>query len=329
MPDLDQSDIFDALDVPVIILDREYRIVRTNEALARATGAQVAELLGQKLLDAFAESEARKAVFQDAYERAFAGERVVLEKEYYGLRSGDPDYPHVEDRWWTVRIAPLADGAHIVLSVYDDTAEVLASDMAKAVRRELQHRMANLSGLVTIIARRSAKGAADVPSYVKALVGRLEALAHSTRLLGNDDWRGTDLRVLVGAAMEPFGDLSLRRLFLEGPDVQIDAGAAQALAMGLHELATNAAKYGALSLPEGRVNVTWARKEDGALRFVWRESGVSGLAPSERTGFGTTILGQLLPMQLDGEATIDVGPHGLTYALTVGDAHLCGDRGRT
>ena len=224
---------------------------------------------------------------------------------------------------------PVADSARrgggsqlIIGAVTDVTERVRSVEMKDAVQRELQHRIGNLAALVSVIARQSARSATDVATYARDLVARIETLTHATRLLSGSNWRGTKVRELVSTALAPFDGLAEGRTVVRGPDVTLGAGAGQALVMGLHELATNAAKYGALSVPGGRIEVDWKRDGPGGLALRWRETGVGPVAPPEHRGFGSTILTTLLPAQLDGTASHRFEADGLCYDITVSADHV-------
>ncbi|MCK0166486.1 PAS domain-containing protein [Jannaschia sp. S6380] len=315
------EDVFEAVAIPLVILDREHRIVDMNTRF-RTMLSVPPEVIGRRMLDVFAETDERRARFERAYDRALRGETVVLDREYYRVQPGDGDDEGWEDRWWTVGVSPLdrRDGRHIVLVIEDRTSEVLAERMNETIASELQHRMANLASLIGVIAQQSARGATDVDAFGEALIARIEALTHATRILSGEQWTGAPVAELVSGALKPFESVLGNRVSIGGAAVALTAPAAQALTMGLHELATNAVKHGALSRSAGRLAIAWAPAENGGLDLEWRETGTGPTANPEHAGFGTTMLTRLLPTQLQGEAERTFTRDGMEYRLRIGPA---------
>ncbi|MES2710748.1 MAG: sensor histidine kinase [Pseudomonadota bacterium] len=152
----------------------------------------------------------------------------------------------------------------------------------------------------------------DVPSFVRVVEGRVAALARAQTLLAEERWEGATLRAMLEGELAPF--LAGHRASLDGPPTVLPPGTAQPLAMALHELATNAAKHGALSVPEGRVAVTWRLGDDGlgVLRLSWAESNGPEIAgPPTQRGFGSRVLEGTVRGQLGGAVTIAWATTGL------------------
>ena len=222
-----------------------------------------------------------------------------------------------EVRWMQVR-AELALGddgqpRSAIGVILDVTERKAAEERFQLLAREVDHRANNLlavvQGTVQLSQAPSAAGLKDV------LIGRISALGRAHQLLSEARWEGADLRRLVEEELLAFSLGEASRVSIEGPDVALSPAAAQALAMALHELATNAAKYGALSASQGRVAVRWSRAADGPLRLTWTESGGPDVSPPSRRGLGTTILGRALAGPLNGTSTLDWRPDGLVCEL--------------
>lgn len=318
-----RDEIFDAAPVPLVVLDERHRIVALNP-MFRSMLPTPDDAVGRGLLDVFPEADERRARFFEAYDRSLAGATVVLDRELYRVQVPDGAPDEFEDRWWTVRISPLdhPDGRRILLVIEDRTPEMLAEQMASTVTAELLHRTANLSSLIAVIARQSARNATEVPAYCEALVARIEALMQTTRVLSGTQWKGAPMAELVESALAPFETVLAGRVTIDGTSAAICAHGAQALTMGLHELATNAAKHGALARPGGKLRISWAPTDEGELRFLWHETGAGPTLAPEREGFGTTMLTKLLPMQLQGSADREFTADGLRYRLDIGEAML-------
>ncbi|WP_073137720.1 PAS domain S-box protein [Muricoccus roseus] len=184
--------------------------------------------------------------------------------------------------------------------------------------REVDHRAKNALSVVQAALRLTR--AEDVPSYRRAIEGRVAAMARAQTLLAEDRWTGADLRALLSGEVGPFlvGDEARARL--EGPPVTLPARATQPLAMAVHELATNAAKHGALSSPAGRLRIGWWLEggPDGRLHLRWEESGGPALAgqPGHR-GFGSRMLDGTLRGQLGGQVRMDWSGPGLVCEMMV------------
>ena len=185
--------------------------------------------------------------------------------------------------------------------------------------RELDHRAKNTLAVVQAALRLTPKD--DAESYAKAVGGRVSALARAHTLLAKGQWSGADLRDLVWGELAPFlgsaGDkVRQPRAALDGPDVTLVPGAAQAISMALHELATNATKHGALSMPEGTVSVIWEVDGARALRLLWAEAGGPPVtAPPTRRGFGSRLLETTLKDQLGGTLSREWRSGGLVCTI--------------
>jgi PAS domain S-box-containing protein len=175
--------------------------------------------------------------------------------------------------------------------------------------REAEHRAKNVLATVqAIVHLTQAASPADVKM---AIAGRIRALANVHTLFTDSHWKGADLRSLVTGELAPYSQDGDARITLQGPDCVLDPPRAQTIAMAMHELATNAAKYGALSESDGRIDVEWQTAPDGALRLKWKETGGPPVQTPERKGFGTAVLENMIKGQSKGEMIMDWRPEGL------------------
>ena len=204
------------------------------------------------------------------------------------------------------------------------TAELReANERLSVVSREAVHRSHNLLSVVGGIARQTARGAGSVETFIRDFVGRLDALSTaSSSFLNDGDSGSADLEVVLRKQLEPtlltFGD----RITLSGPKVLVNADAAQQLGLAIHELATNAQKFGALSGEVGEIKVFWDLESAGskpAFKLSWIESGIETDAEPENrgSGFGGILLTRVVPAMLQGRGNRDVTPKGLRYVLEV------------
>jgi PAS domain S-box-containing protein len=195
----------------------------------------------------------------------------------------------------------------------DITARKRAEERARLLMREANHRAKNMLSLVQAIARQTA--AHDRDDFVDRFTERLQALAANQDVLVRHTWHGVDVEDLVRAQLAPFADLIGRRIRVGGPRLRMNAAAAQTLGLVLHELATNAGKYGALSTNAGHVDIDWWLDGD-ALGMRWIERNGPPVRPPERQGFGTTVIRSMAKRALDGEVQLDYTPRGLEWRLT-------------
>ena len=184
----------------------------------------------------------------------------------------------------------------------------------KSLMHEVNHRSKNLLSVVRAIARLTSKS--DTKDFLTHFSQRIEALSASQDLLVRSAWKGTQMRDLVSSQLAHFDDVVGARVFAHGPDVQLQAAAAQTIGMALHELATNAGKYGALSNQDGRVTISWqiCNADDGAqLRISWIESGGPTVSPDITPGFGSVVTGRMAEHGLQGTAQTVYAPTGLEW----------------
>jgi PAS domain S-box-containing protein len=222
-----------------------------------------------------------------------------------------------EVRWLLVRaeLVPEADGlSRSAIGVAMDVTDRKDSEeRLKLLAREVDHRANNL--LTVVLGTVQLSQAETAEALKNVLAGRITALGRAHQLLSEARWEGADLRRLVEEELLAFSLGEAARVTLGGPDVALSPAAAQALAMALHELATNAVKYGALSVPAGCVAVNWTRPTAGALSIRWTETGGPLVAAPSRRGLGTAMLARALSGPLGGRTKLDWRPEGLVCDL--------------
>ncbi|MFZ5718673.1 MAG: sensor histidine kinase [Pseudomonadota bacterium] len=195
----------------------------------------------------------------------------------------------------------------------DVTSRVLAERQQKLLVDELNHRVKNSLATVQSIAQQTMRSTETREAFGEAFESRLIALAKTHDLLTATSWSRAALRDVLLAELGPFGPNDYR---LEGRDVDLNPSETLALGLVIHELATNAAKYGALSHPSGCVTVRW-RMTGGVLRLTWRERGGPPVAPPTRRGFGSRLIERSLQGQLRGHARLEFAPEGLTCRIVL------------
>jgi two-component sensor histidine kinase len=185
---------------------------------------------------------------------------------------------------------------------------------------ELNHRVKNTLATVQSIAAQTFRERDEDPAEARRKFdARLAALGRAHDVLSNERWETAELREVVDGVLQPYAATNRRRLHLSGPEIRVAPRTALMISMTLHELATNAAKYGALSNATGEIFIDWARdnaRDLEALRIIWRERGGPAVQLSDRKGFGSRLIQEGFARQLGGSATLDYDPAGLTCTLT-------------
>jgi two-component sensor histidine kinase len=179
--------------------------------------------------------------------------------------------------------------------------------------REVNHRAKNMLSVVDAIARQTV--ASSIKDFVERFSERIQALAASQELLVRSEWQGVDVRDLVHGHLTYFADLMGSRIAVQGPKLRLNPASAQAIGLALHELATNAAKYGALSTGTGRVDVGWGT-DSGIFTMSWTEQGGPAVSPPKERGFGTVVMKEMAERSVDGRVELDYAPSGVIWNLT-------------
>ena len=216
----------------------------------------------------------------------------------------------------TVSPVKNADGTIVGASkiARDITEQKRAQEQIATLAQEAEHRSKNLLASVQAAVMLSQS---DTPEGLKQVIeGRIRALANVHSLFVATRWIGAELSAIAAQELLPYSGSGERRVRIEGPQVLLAPNAAQSIAVALHELATNAAKYGALSSAGGRVELEWTHAADGRLNLRWTETGGPAVQPPARQGFGARIIPQMMG-QLDGNARMDWRTEGLVCEINV------------
>jgi PAS domain S-box-containing protein len=249
------------------------------------------------------------------------GAEYDVEYRVKGVRDG-------VERWVAAKgRAQFADGKPMRMSgtARDITEKKRWEEHTQLLMREVTHRSKNLLAVIQAMARQTKLASRDVNDFEVRFSGRLQALAASHDLLVQRDWHGVALPELVRSQLAHYLDQHATQITIEGPGLIVTPEAAQNIGLAVHELSTNAAKYGALSVPEGRVAVHWSQfVNDGVnrLQVSWLETGGPKVIPPSRKGFGQLVTEQLTARALQGTAQLQFAPAGVSWKLDIPASHL-------
>jgi two-component sensor histidine kinase len=225
-------------------------------------------------------------------------------------------------------VARTPDGkAHRLVSIVADvTDRKAAEDHAQFLMHELSHRSKNLLAVIQSISRRTARTTTTMEEFESRFGQRLQGLAASHDVLVRNSWQGAPLADLMRQQLMPFLDIQSSRLELAGPDIVVTAEATQAIGLAIHELATNATKYGALSVPEGKVKISWAFDSESLasreLMLKWVEQGGPLIVPPSRNGFGHLVIGEMIERSLNAKVALEFATHGLEWSVSIPPTNL-------
>jgi PAS domain S-box-containing protein len=218
----------------------------------------------------------------------------------------------------SLTVSPIRNALGKIVGASKIARDITERKEAEARRdlltRELHHRTKNLFSVVQAVVSQSFAGKRTVEEARKAVLDRIHSLGQAHILLVDKEWQGTDILELVSGELRPFGD----RVLMSGPPLILNPQAAQSVALALHELATNAAKYGALSTPSGRILISWsvdAPNGSSEFTFRWQERDGPPVSPPEQTGFGSTVLEQVMAEYGNTPPEIDFAPSGVVYEV--------------
>ena len=220
-------------------------------------------------------------------------------------------------RWYELHMEPVRNAEQQIIGLaaaaVDVTRRKEAEGHLRLLMRELTHRSKNLLAVIQAMARQTATHTHSVDDFLDHFGARLQALAASHDLLVQQSWHGVSLEDLIHSQIGHYLKGPQAQVTLQGRDVTVKPDAAQSLGLALHEMCTNAAKYGALSSPAGRVTIGWEAAPAGgatALDLRWRESGGPPVAPPRHAGFGTLVIERNLSKALGAHVTVDYAPDG-------------------
>lgn len=227
------------------------------------------------------------------------------------------DIDEVESYDWMIERIVMPDGSPgVVCNFYDLSERQRHEEQIRLLMREVNHRSKNLLTVVMSMARQTQRSSSP-DDFVEKFAQRLLGLSASQDLIVQSDWHGVTVRDLVTSQVKHLWDKAdSQRVTLVGPDLLLTPAAAQGIGMAIHELATNAVKYGALSVPDGAVSIVWGTDAGNAtFDMQWRERDGPVVVPPDRTGFGRTVTEKMAALSVGGTVSIDYPPSGLQWTL--------------
>ena len=301
--------------------DCEGRMIFANPATLKVIGKDWAELKGR-----------RDDEWHDRLDEA----KSIIAHDRRVIETGKPEA--FEENFTTDDMpvtflstkSPLYDSSGAIIGIVglstDITERKANEEQRQFLMRELTHRSKNLLAVVQSMARQTATMSGSLADFQGRFSARLQGLASSQDLLLQENWRGASIRQLIISQLGHLTDMIDSRILLTGPDGLLNPDAAQNIGLALHELSTNAAKYGALSNIDGRVYIRWGLLPggpDGEKFFLnWQEDGGPPVTPPGRKGFGHSVVQRLVARSLDGKVDLDFKPAGVVWRLEIPRAHI-------
>ena len=307
--------IADHAPVMLVQFDTDFRFQFVNKAYADFRGIQPGDLTGQALSRYLPDDVYEASV--PVLERALSGEDV----RYDFQMPDQKGEPHTLD----IRYAPQLDeeGAVVglVAAMTDVTRDRENAAYRELLHRELGHRMKNSLAVIQAIAGQTARQSSNIDDFLQSFRGRLAAMNSAQEILFLDDYTGAKLSELISSQVAPYaatrGSDTLR---LSGPDVVVNADIAHSLGLALHELATNATKYGALSVDGGHVDLIWSitgAPQESKIVLHWSETGGPPAKEPQTAGFGSTLVRMSIETSLSGNVETEYTATGLRATFTI------------
>jgi PAS domain S-box-containing protein len=303
------ASIVESSDDAIVSKDLDGIISSWNKGAERIFGYTASEAIGQPITLVIPED--RRSEEREILTRIRRGERIDHFETVRQRRHGSSVVV-------SLTVSPVKDAKGKIVGASkiarDITEQKRNQEVIATLAREAEHRSKNL--LASVLATVSLSESSSSEGLKQTIVGRIGALANVCSLFVASRWIGAELSAIATQELAPYSDIDGKRVLVDGPQILLEPSVAQAIAVMLHELATNAAKYGALSQPNGRVKLEWSHAADGQLRLCWTETGGSAVQEPSRKGVGSRII-EGMTSQLKGKACFDWRKEGLVCEITL------------
>jgi PAS domain S-box-containing protein len=320
MFDYNQSDrelrlMFEATPTGMIVTDQAGIVTFVNAQIEKLFGYPRSELIGQSVEILMPErARAKHPALRDSFMARPEIRAMGQARDLYGLRKDGSEFP-VE-----IGLNPFQSGDRLLVvgSVIDITERKRHEEHIRTIMNELSHRSKNLLMVVLAIANQTVRRATTFTEFQKHFENRLLAISRCHDLLVEKGWTGASIEALIFAQLRPFMDDPDGRVELAGPPIVLNPDAAQNIGLALHELATNAIKYGALSTPAGQVFIRWEVDQvqtPKKFRMSWRERGGPQVEPPTHQGFGHKLLSRFASGAPDTQVELAFAPEGFVWSL--------------
>jgi PAS domain S-box-containing protein len=304
--------VTDALPVLIAFIDAAGRYGFCNAAYKSWFGLKPEQVLGRHMREVL--GEAAYKTLEPSVRRVLNGEHVTFENVVPYRRGGERAVsgqyvPHIGS-------SGAVDGFFVLVT--DNSERKLNEERQRLLLNELNHRVKNTLATVQSIVAQTLRNATTVNEAGAHIEARLIALSNAHNILTRESWTGADLVELIDQAIAPFSnaDISAQRFVRHGPNLRLQPRAALALSMALHELATNAVRYGALSSEAGRVEIRWGADRDSGFGLTWREIGGPEVTTPKKRGFGSRMIERGLAQDLGGVVSLNFEPTGVVCVIS-------------
>ena len=303
--------LFDQSREPICVYDADLNFIYVNQAYLDATKHKIEIVMGAYVYEAFPETNI--PIVRDMFSTALSGNIATSPAVPYEYKRSDES---PAKQYWQSRITPILDAEGNVKFLLERalnvTKEILLSDKNSTIVAELNHRVRNLMTVLQSVASITAQNARDVKSYTADFQNRLSAIARTYHGLATQGWQGLPIRELIESELARVADTETGRYTLTGPDIALTVKSTKDASLVLHEMVTNAVKYGCFTRPDGHLNVSWKVTEEWFV-IEWEETGIIDLQPPTATGFGSKLISMMPYMKVER----DFRPTGLFLRCSI------------
>lgn len=291
--------IFDRMPNAAMVLDTELVFVDANDAYCEAVQRSKDQLLGQHIFDVFPDTPERVEKVREIFQQTLDGKMTQLDAQPYRMVRPDGS---VEERLWQIAQFPVRCDAgtvqFLVQRAEDITERESLRDQRDLVTAELNHRVRNTLAVVQSVADQTGLVSDDIETFLESFNGRLGAISRNFAALTDSHWQGLDFETILRTELEPYAGPALDRVTIDGKPMTLNVRASKFTSMIVHELVTNAAKYGFLTSDHGRLLLHWGLENDH-LFAKWHETGLENVKPPEAIGFGFQLFDMMANIKVD------------------------------